>query len=389
MADGTSFLAYYIMPHITKYNPDLRWQQSRQWEVGLEAKIRSVFVSLSFFHHQTLDTYRYVDEYTPFAYKMTGQEALEQSAIPSADRQYSIDRTTGIVTVTDRTGAHASEVLAYKERRTFRTDETFTNGTPFVRRGVEWVVDFGKIPSPQTSVRIDGNYYHYRSTDETIVPYSFLGQNMADGNPYKYVGYYVGAAAASNGYETRKLNTNLTLTTHIPSIRLILSLRLEACLYNYKQNLSEYSGGERGFAVDSRGDNLPAADPSLYNTDRYVVVYPLYYTSYDDLTTRIPFAETFAWAATHDRPLYNELAKLIERTNTDYYFNADRLSAYYVINLSVTKELGDLATLAFSATNFTNNAQRITSSAQNSQLSLYNSSYIPRFYYSLSLKIKL
>jgi hypothetical protein len=389
MADGTTFYAYHITPHTPACDPGLRWQYSRQWELGVEAKIRSVFVSLSFFHHQTVNPYRYINEYLPFTYKLTGQEALEQCPIPSVDRIYSIDRETGIVTVFDRNGGGGGTPLDYRERRTFRNDETFTNGTPFVRRGIEWVADFGKIPLLQTSVRFDGNYYHYRNTDETIVPYSPTSQNMADGNPYKYVGYYVGAAAAGNGYETKKLNTNLTLITHIPAVRLVLSFRLETTLYNYRQNLSEYSGGERGFAVDDRGDNFPAADPSRYNSNRYVVVWPLYYTSYDDMTTRIPFAEKLAWAAANDRALYNELSKLVERTNTDYYFNADKISSYYSINLSVTKELGNVASLSFSATNFTNNAQQVTSSATGSQASLYASSYIPRFYYSLSLKVKL
>jgi hypothetical protein len=109
------------------------------------------------------------------------------------------------------------------------------------------------------------------------------------------------------------------------------------------------------------------------------------------MDTRIPFAEKLAWAYANDRPLYNELSKLIERTNTDYYFNAQKRSAYYSINLSVTKELGDLATLSFSATNFTNNAQQVTFSENDTRNSAYNNTQIPipKFYYSLSLKVKL
>jgi hypothetical protein len=397
LADGTSFVAYHITPYTPGCDPNLRWQHSRQWEAGVEAKIHPVLLSLTFFHHQTIDPYRYVNEYTPFAYKLTGQEALEQSAIPPDDRQYGIDREAGIVTATDKTGARAPEVLAYKERRTFRDNRIFTNGTPFVRRGVEWVVDFGKLPLLQTSVRLDGNYYHYRSADETIAPYSPMSQNMADGNPYKYVGYYVGAAAAGNGFETKQANLNLTLATHIPAIRIIVSLRVEATLYNFRQNLSEYSAGVRGFAVDNRGDNFPAADPSRYNSSRYVAVYPLYYTTCEDMDTKIPFAETYAWAAAnraHDpqaADLYNNLTSLVEHTPTDYYFNANKISSYYSVNLSVTKELGDLATLSFSATNFTNTARQVTESDTGLQLSLYNGAkdLIPKFYYSLSLKIKL
>jgi hypothetical protein len=396
MADGTTFYAYYIFPHTPAYDNNLRWQYSRQWEVGVEAKIHTATVSLSFFHHQTMNPYRYINEYTPFAFKLMGQEELEHSAIPSTDRLYAIDRTTGVVTVTDITGTHPPEVLAYRERRTFKENRTFTNGTPFARSGIEWVVDFGKIALLQTTVRLDGNYYHYRSTDETIIPESPAGQTMPGGIPYKYVGYYAGgsnsgAAAISNGFETKKVNTNLTLTTHIPAVRLILSFRLEATLYNYSQNLSEYSLGTRGFAITNREDNFPAADPEHYNSSRYVALYPLYYTTYDDMQTRIPFAEMLAWAETNDRPLYNELSKLILRSNTDYYFNAERLSSYYSINLSVTKELGDRATISFSATNFTNNAQQIYSSQQDNYDSIYNSgkNYIPKLYFSLSLKVKL
>jgi outer membrane cobalamin receptor len=389
MADGTTFYAYHIMPHTPAYNPDLRWQQSRQWEAGLEATVGAVSLSVSLFRHQTIDPYIQLSDYTPFAYKMTGQSALEGSAIASADRIYSIDRATGIVTVIDRTGTHPAEVLPYSERRTFRASSAYANGTPFVRRGVEWVVDFGRIPLLQTTVRFDGSYYHYRSTEETIEPYALTSQTMPDGNPYKYVGYYVGGHASANGSDTRTLNVNLWLTTHLPALRLIFSLRLEACLYNYAQNLSEFRDAERGFALDSRSDYTPAADPTRYNTSRYVALYPLYYTTYEDMETRRPFAETFLWARENDPALYNALAALVQKSNTDYYFNARRLSAYYALNLSVTKELGDVATLSFAATNFTNNSQRIVSSDSGSQVSIYQSSYIPRFYYSLSLKIKL
>jgi hypothetical protein len=400
MADGTSFTAYYISPHTAQHNPALRWQQSRQWEVGLEAKIGQGAVTIAYFYHLTRDPYRYTDVYTPFSYKFTGQEALEQSTIASVNRNYVIDRTTGVVTVIDRTGALPSEALAYRERRTFKSNEVMTNGTPFARQGVEWVIDFGKIPLLHTSVRFDGQYYRYRSLDETLLAYSPTAQTMADGNPYKYVGYYVGGsssggAAVSNGRETRRLTANLTVTTHLPAIRLILSLRVESTLYNYSRYLSAYSGGGRGFAVEHETDNFPSGNPATDNTDRYVVVYPLYYSSYDDMTTLVPFAEAYAAAFAareHDpaaRALYNELSKLLLRTNTNYYFNADRLSACYSLSLSVTKELGDVATLAFSATNFTNNAQQVRSSARGTQISVYGSTYIPKFYYSLTLKVKL
>jgi hypothetical protein len=156
-------------------------------------------------------------------------------------------------------------------------------------------------------------------------------------------------------------------------------------------NLSEYSQGQRGFILDERMDYFPSStgNAGIYDKDRYVGVYPLYYVSYDDMETKIPFAEKFVWARDNDQALYNELVKLIEKTNTGYYFNTNRLSNYYSANISITKEIGDFASISFNAINFLNNMGLITSSNNHSESSLYGSSYIPRFYYGLSLTIKI
>jgi hypothetical protein len=391
LADGSVFYAYYVMPRKLQYNPELRWQYNNQLEAGFEMRIRGATISFSAYRHKTFDSYRQITEYLPFSYKLTGQEALEDCPIPSSSRQYAIHPTTGIVTVFDKTGQYPSQELAFKERNTFKSVYRYANASPFTRKGVEWIVDFDKIQALQTSVRWDGCYYNYRGTDETLDAHSPVSQNMADGNPYKYVGIYVGGESASNGYEARRLNTNLTFTTHIPAVRLIFSLKIESSLYNYTQRLSEYEGNVRGFATENRDSYFPAGNSpgNIYNSNRYVSVYPLYYVAFDDMQTRIPFAEKLAWARDSDQALYYELVKLVTSSNTDYYFNAARLSGYYSANISITKEIGNIASLSFNALNFTNNMQLIKSSDTGFQSTVFGSSHIPNFYYGLSLKIKI
>ena len=391
MADGSIFYAYYILPNRQQYNPELRWQYNNQLETGLEIRMKGATVNLSAYYTQTFDSYRSLTEYLPFSYKFTGQAALENSPIPSINRQYSIDRTTGVVTVTDKTGEHPAQELAYRERHTFRSVHKYINSTPITRKGVEWIVSFDELKALRTSMRLDGNWYCYRGLDETLEQYSPTSQNMADGNPYKYVGVYAGGNGSSNGSETRRLNTNLTFTTHIPAVRLIISLKIETSLYNYTQRLSEYWGKVRGFAIDKDNSYFPAANrpEDIYNSNRYVALYPLHYVSLDDMDKAIPFAEKFEWARDNDRALYNELAKLVQSSNTDYYFNAARLSGYYSANISITKEIGSFATVSFNALNFTNNMQRIKSSDTGIESTVYGSSYIPSFYYGLSLKLKI
>jgi hypothetical protein len=68
---------------------------------------------------------------------------------------------------------------------------------------------------------------------------------------------------------------------------------------------------------------------------------------------------------------------------------ANRLSAYYSANFSVTMEIGDHVSVSFYANNFFNNMKMVHSSQPDTDASLFGSGYIPSFYYGLSLRLKL
>jgi hypothetical protein len=390
MADGTSFSAYYTHPYSARYNPDLRWQYSLQLEAGAEVKLSGAYASLAYYRSTTRDAYMSRSDYEPFASNLTGQAALEACPVPSANRMYSIDQRTGVVTVSDKTGAFAPQELAYSTYNALRTSTSYANASPSVRQGLEWVVRTDKLPALQTSAQLDGSFYHYRSVETALLPYSLTSQRGADGNGYKYIGYYTGDNASANGSETRKLSTNLTLTAHIPAVRLVVSLRIETTLYSYTQRLSESGNAQpRSFAMDDKADYFPSASGgSIYNSDRYVALYPVYYVTAND-PTPVPFAERFAWAKANDTGLYNELAALVMKSNTDYFFNANSLSAYYSANISVTKEIGNIASISFNATNFANTMQQVRQSERDITSSVYESTLIPRFYYGMSLRVRL
>ena len=69
--------------------------------------------------------------------------------------------------------------------------------------------------------------------------------------------------------------------------------------------------------------------------------------------------------------------------------NANRISGYYSANLSITKEIGDHVSVSFYANNFLNNMNTVHSSQTDLETSLFGSSYIPSYYYGLSLRLKL
>ncbi len=367
-ADNTTVSAWYCRPSKAVYNPDLKWQYTNQTDIGIEMNIKGTRVSLSAFHHRTYNPYMATTEYTPFSYYYTPVSALEGLTIPTDGRTYAINPTTGTVTVSSADGSTAT--VPNNERRFYQTNTRYVNASPLDRYGLEWIIDFKQIKALNTSLRFDGNYYYYKSDDETLFA-SMHNSNTkmtGTGEPYQYIGWYRGTngttsaqTSIANGAISKTLNLNTTITTHIPKIRLIMALRIESTLYSYRKSLSNFDGD----------------------------VYPEYYTTWDDPNTMIPFAEKFLWAKDNDQTLYNDLQNLVVHPNAAYVMNANRISAYYSANLSVTKEIGDHVSISFYANNFFNNMKTVHSSQTDLDTSLFSSSYIPSYYYGLSLRLKL
>ena len=399
-ADNRSYYAYHTYPSAALYNPDLQWQYTNQTDVGFEMTIKGTRISLSAFHHKTYNSYVSSDVFTPMTYKYTPPSSLDAVGIAVANRRFAVDSQTGIVTVSDITGATASRQLAYTERNTYAVNNIYRNGSPVSRYGLEWIVDFAQIRPLRTSVRIDGNYYYYKGLSDILFADIPLGVNstMTGGKLYQYVGYYRGSnatsasasanAAVNNGSLSKKANVNLTLTTHIPKIRMIVSLRIETSLYNYGRPLCEIEGGTRGYVLAENTD-LYGEPYDGTSRDHFIAVYPEYYSTWDNPDELVPFAEKFLWAKDNDLQLYNDLSKLVVRTNYAYTMNPEKLSAYYSANLSVTKEIGDHVSVSFYANNFLNNMHKVHSSKSNTDTSLFSSGYIPSYYYGLSLRLKL
>jgi hypothetical protein len=399
-SENKSFYAYHTHPTKSLYNPELRWQYTNQTDIGFEATIKGTHINVSAFHHKTFRPYMSTYSYFPMTYKYTPPTSLDGLGIDVENRRYAIDSESGIVTVSDATGVSEPVTLNYRERNTYAINNRYVNGTPVDRYGVEWIIDFARIKALRTQLRLDGNYYEYKGIDDVLYADIPLGVNstMSGNQLYGYVGYYRGSnvtsasysanASISNGALRRQANLNATLTTHIPKIRMVVSVRLEYSLRNYSRQLSELPDGTRGIVLADKTDFFGEPyDGSSEN--HFLALYPEYYSTWNEPDVLIPFAEKFEWARDNDKTLYNDLAKLVVRTNYAYVMNPDKMSHYYSANLSVTKELGDHVSLSFYANNFFNNMKKVHSSQTDLETSLFGSGYIPSFYYGLSMRVKI
>ena len=174
-----------------------------------------------------------------------------------------------------------------------------------------------------------------------------------------------------NGTKTHALDMNLTATTHLPSIRMIVTLRLEAALVRRSQRLSEYNGQEYAFNVDE--DRNPTGG-SIYDGNSYTAIWPIAYLDRDGV--RHPFTDA-------ERSNTEEFGSLLLRSSNTYTYNEDGYDPYFSANLSITKEIGDHVSISFYANNFTNSRPFLRSYATG-----IKSVFTPAFYYGLTVRLK-
>ena len=387
-ADNVVYRAYYVKPRTIEYNSGLRWQENHQAELGVDADIAGNKLSLVAFCNKTVGSYLLESDYEPFSYNYTTAADVQGLPIPASDRQYTLDPSTGVITVRDKTGKLPSVDAGYSTRKQFITTTLEANeDSPIYRVGLEWVLEFKEIRPINTSIRLDGNFYSYYGMDtevEAYCPYTTAGK---DGQPFRYVGYYVGGNNISNGRESRSINNNLTIITRIPKVRMIVSLKLESSLLNYSRSLSYKPDGKRAYVLSDRADILGYDESaSIYDGESYAVLFPDYYVSWDDPSPQ-PFLDKLKWAKANAPDLYADLSRLVVTSNYLYQFSKDYLTPYFSANFSITKEIGDLASISFYANNFFNNMGQVWSSKTKTYSPL-SPRYIPSFYYGLTVRFK-
>lgn len=375
---SNNMYVYHTRPYETLYNEALKWQRNRNAEVGVELNIGGTRLSLVGYFNKTKYPYEITNSYDPFTYKM----GSIPSQLPDGsdyklpkNPMFKIDDQSGEIFVRDADNMDAGWVmLDSKTKRSFIKNTFQNNGSPVERMGLEFVAEFPQINPIRTQIRVDGAYGYtkYVNTGESY----YLPTITQNGEPYPYVGVYPNNGGVNNktynGRKTHSLDMNITATTHIPSIRMIVSLRFEASLVKMSRNLSEYNGKAYAFNISDDGKKTPLGG-DIYDGNSYTGIYPLEYIDLDG--QRHPFtAEQIADPAFSD---------LILQSNNAYQYKQDGYDPYFAANLSVTKEIGDHVSLSFYANNFTNSRRAISAYATGVKVIL-----TPQFYYGLTLRVK-
>ena len=366
----SSSYVYYTQPYTMVFNPLLRWQRGRNAEVGVDAEFLRTKVSLVGFYNRTSFPYKYSNLYEPFSYDILQRP---DGLALSDDPDIRVDSRTGAVDI--REGESWIPMDVKVTDRSFARSVRQDNGADMDRAGLELTVDFPQIEPIFTQFRLDASYVWTHTVDESLSYYYVNGwshPSLPD-RSYPYVGIYAngGGSSVVNGRETQNLDANLTAITHIPQARLIITCRLEASLLTRSRNLSVYNGSDYAFTVSPEGK--AATGGNIHDGDSYTAVWPVAYIDLDG--TLHPFTEAEA-----ADPAFSNL---ILKSSNMRTFAEDGYGPYMSANLSITKEIGDHASLSFFANNFTNSRPFVVSKATG-----VGAIFTPAFYYGLTCRLK-
>ena len=349
--DGASYV-YYTIPYTMNYNPDLQWQSNHNAEIGVDYEHKGWRVSLAAFRNVTKNPYELVNLYTPVSYNaMQLPSGFEISSNPYVV----VDHASGDVFIRNSGDDYYTPMDLRVCDRTFAGSTMQRGGADIVRTGAELTADFPEIMPLRTHLRLDAAYTHTETLSELPAAYYQSGWSHSSlpGRSYEYVGIYAGGTSLANGRRTDYLDANLTSITHIPEVRTVITIRLEATLLRSSRNLSTHA-----FTAE----------------DGYSSVYPVAYMDLDGVE--------HPW--TDESAADPALQRLILRSGNIYTFVPDGYNPYMSANLSLTKEIGDHVSISFFANNFTNARPYRKSFATG-----VGAIFTPAFYYGLTCRIKL
>ena len=327
-------------------NYNLKPIRTNNIELGLDVNILGIEAKFTYFNEKVRDGFsdnnNYVSQDINF-YKTVSD--------PNAAPKYE----NGTIWVKNPDGVYRE--LEFTTQNQYKNYKTPDNRGAVDKWGLEYDFDFGTIKSINTSIIVNGAYirsddyssgqlYYYKPGSDPIDPFS----------NNKYIGIYNdNSNVIGVGTGRERLSTNISLITRIPSIRMIVSLTTQCVWMENNWNLYDdgkiYSEDASGKAV--YGDyNRKRSSTTLFRD-------PIAYMDKNGVVR--PFSD---YHTTSDPDLKRRLNDLRLRSDHTYYYLENGYKPYFMSNIRVTKELGNMASLSFYANNFTNSRPIIKNKAR-------------------------
>lgn len=325
-------------------NPDLKPIRNTKFEAGVDFKLFGVNVMLTGFMEEIKDGFSWEREYSIMNFR-------KWDALAGAGKNPVFEN--GNITYTEDGASHT---LPYTTEQKFIYYLNPRNNNETTKKGIEYVIDFGRIKALRTDLIVDGAYYNIKKIDDVAPFYEEKGITY-QGKRFPYLSIFAG----NKGKVSERLNSNIKVNTHIPKLRMITSITgmlvwLDQTRYTWEGDNGEaiaYKLGPNGEKLYGQYDGV---DKINIDPVGYYDMNMQYHAWQDNLSSESPY--TF----------------MVKQERYDYFVK-EKFPFTWQINLKLTKEIGNFAKLSFFANNIFNHRPLYKFVRSNSYTRLNQSAY--------------
>ena len=191
-------------------NYDLRAARNFKWEVSTDINIAGNRLSVTYFRENMTSGFRSTALYAPYYYKLYDTSVIDGSTI---------------------TGPPSMEGVPYEATRELVAHSRYSNGSQTKKEGIEYTFASRRIEKIHTRLTINGAWFktvHRNSVALMERPSQVVGDRQVP---------FVGIYKDIEGYTDEMVNTNFTLDTDVPRLKLGFSVSAQCQWFTSNQRL--------------------------------------------------------------------------------------------------------------------------------------------------------
>lgn len=209
-------------------NPNLAPARNTKWEVRGDITYAGNRLSVTYFQEDMTSGFRNLRLYEPYSYKVYSMRGMTQAdflANPNIDALPTIARST------------------------LRAHNELGNGSRILKRGIEYTFSSVRMPLFNTRLTINGAWFKTRYSNS--LPVQEKPSKIVNGRALNVVGIY----QDDEGYIREMFNTNFTLDSDIPRLKLGVSLSAQCLWFTASQSMPKEALPQS--YIDANGNVLP------------------------------------------------------------------------------------------------------------------------------------
>lgn len=253
-------------------NYALKPARNLKWEVSADFNLGGNRLSVTYFRENMTSGFRSQSYYAPYTYKQYNASSVDANTLSG---QPQLDNMTYTLT---------TDLRGYSQ---------YTNGSQTLKQGIEYTFSTKRFERIMTRLTINGAWFYTIYRNSQLEPYR--PSTVIAGKQIQYVGYY----NQNGGSKNQMLNTNFTVDTDIPKLKLGFSLSAQCLWYTMRQN-AETSNYPVSY-MDNNGEMHAWKDEDANDTYlRYLI---RNYTASNFAKYRVPFSTNINFKVT--KKLFN------------------------------------------------------------------------------------